>query len=371
MALRRLKGYPLPVSSLLVAIIVLTSLLGGCAGQATPPAAKEAPKAQVQDTTPKPSTNAAQTPVTMKVAWTPTMSFAAFYVAMDKGYFKDAGINIEPETFKSAQDSIAFLAKGDIQAVLGAPSAGSLNGFHDGMDIRVVSSVTYINKDYPALCLVVRKDLLDSGKVKDVKDLKGLKVAVTGQGVTSEYWIVKALEKAGLTFKDVEFVYMGYPEMVVALTNKAIDAAQLTPPNDTKAETLGVGKITLRDPGAEILNTVLYYNGKFIKDQPEVAKKFLTTLLKTTREIYGKNFLKDEYVKIYSKWTKVSEEDIKKSAMYFYDPNGRISPTALADQQSVWIKMGYLKYTTPLDLSKYVDNSILDASLKDLREFKP
>lgn len=366
------KVYRFPAFSVLVVTLVLASLLSACTQQqAAAPAQKESQKTSVQNATPAPASKASQSRVTMKVAWTPTMSFAPFYVAEEKGYFKELGLDIEPETFKSAQDSIAFLAKGDIQAILGSASAGAFNAFYDGMDIRIVLPGTYLNKGHQALSLVVRKDLLDSGKVKEVKDLKGMKIAVTGKGVTSEYYIAKILEKGGLTLNDLDVSYMGYPDMLVALSNKALDAAQEAPPYDRKAESTGVARVFVRDAGLDILNTVVYFGGKFVREQPEAGKKFVAAWLKASREIYGPKFLNDEYVKIYSKWTKVSEEDIKNSERYYYDPNGQMSAQALMDQQTLWMKLGHLKYNKPMDLSKLIDKSFVDAALKELGEYKP
>src|SRR5438128_916807 len=73
--------------------------------------------------------------------------------------------------------------------------------------------------------LIVRKDLVDGGQVRDLADLRGLKVGITAHGQATEYGLGVGLARVGLALTDVETTLMSYPDMTVALGNRNIDAA--------------------------------------------------------------------------------------------------------------------------------------------------
>src|SRR5205823_8667264 len=98
--------------------------------------------------------------------------------------------------------------------------------------------------------LLVRKDLIDSGKFKDYKDLKGLKIGLPAQGTTTDANLNQALVKGGLQWGDIETTYLGFPQHVLALQNRAIDAAVTTEPSATRAEQLGVA---VRFAGGDVI----------------------------------------------------------------------------------------------------------------------
>jgi hypothetical protein len=62
--------------------------------------------------------------------------------------------------------------------------------------------------------IILRKDLLDSGKVKSAKDLKGMKIANGAKGIVLDYLLAKVLESDGVDFDAVEVVYLAYPDIV-------------------------------------------------------------------------------------------------------------------------------------------------------------
>ena len=83
--------------------------------------------------------------------------------------------------------------------------------------------------------LLVRKDHLDSGRYRSLKDLKGMRVAGLAPGTGSMANLNAILLKAGLHTGDIERVFMGYPQHVLALQNNAVDAALTAEPSATQA----------------------------------------------------------------------------------------------------------------------------------------
>jgi NitT/TauT family transport system substrate-binding protein len=145
----------------------------------------------------------------------PVISSAALYVAIDKGFFAERGISVETERFASGAKMIAPLSTGQLEVATGSPSAGLYNAVAGGMDFRIVADKGQIRPKHSFTGgIVVRKDLLDSGKVKSVKDLKGMKIANGAKGIVLDYLLAKVLESEGVAFDAVEVVYLAYPDIV-------------------------------------------------------------------------------------------------------------------------------------------------------------
>ena len=102
-------------------------------------------------------------------------------------------------------------------------TAATFNAFNKGFDLRIVGSAALQPQKGGPSIIIVRKDLKDSGKVKSVADLKGMKVGIAGgPGTTGAYFVAKALKDAGLTIKDIEIVNLANPDLPLGF-EKAID----------------------------------------------------------------------------------------------------------------------------------------------------
>ena len=119
-------------------------------------------------------------PQTVRVAYVPIMKFATAYVAEARGLFKKYGLDVKLDSVKSGTEAIAFLDKGSID-VGGISIVASLwSAWNRGLDIRVIApGALDPTKDGPTK-LIVRKDLIESGAVKNVADLKGRRIAAAG-----------------------------------------------------------------------------------------------------------------------------------------------------------------------------------------------
>jgi NitT/TauT family transport system substrate-binding protein len=109
-------------------------------------------------------------------------SDAAMFVGMDKGFFREQGIEIKLQPFNTGAQFVAPLGAGRLDAASGGISAGLFNAVGSGVNIKLVADKSRIGKpSYTSL--VVRKQLVDSGEYKDFGDLKGRKVAIPSVGV--------------------------------------------------------------------------------------------------------------------------------------------------------------------------------------------
>ena len=173
--------------------------------------------------------------VEVRVGSNNVVSDAAFFIANRKGYFSEQGIKVTFVQFDAGPKMIAPLGVGQIDVAAGAISAGLFNAAARGINIKLVADKGSTPLGYDYMPILVRKSLVDSGKVKSFKDLKGMKVGEAGKGGSQGSKLNEALKSDGLSYGEVEHVYLGYPQQVTALMNGAIDAAVTTEPSATQA----------------------------------------------------------------------------------------------------------------------------------------
>jgi hypothetical protein len=108
-------------------------------------------------------------------------SDAPFYIAYDKGFFKDEGLDVGS----------------------GALSVGFWNALLRGVKFRIVADRGHAEPGYLYQTVFMRKDLVDGGQFKSLADLKGLRMGFAAQGVTSLSLLNEAAKFGGIKYEDV------------------------------------------------------------------------------------------------------------------------------------------------------------------------
>jgi NitT/TauT family transport system substrate-binding protein len=321
--------------------------------------------ASPQTPVPPPSAIALQT---VKMVHVPSILFAPLYVALAKGYLREQGIDLQLDRAGAGQDAMPLVASGQLDVVVGGFSAATFNAVARQLDLRIVASMgRQPHKGFPS-ALMVRKDLLDSGAVKDVKDLRGRKVALSGGvGATGSYWMTIKLRPAGMTLKDIELINMGFPDMVAAFKSGAIDAAFPSAPATTQIRNAGTadyfGGVT--QPGASAVGVT--YGGGFIKSRPDVARKLLMGLIRGARDVQGENYFSADNLQAYSTYTDTPIDTLKGMDPYEFDPDLGLDLDTLQDMQRVFISEGVQQTPEPIPPSTFTDQSFLAAAVKELK----
>ena len=298
---------------------------------------------------------------TVRMGDLPTLSSAGLYIAIDKGFFQAKNITVDVEPFASGAKMIAPLATGQLDVATGSPSAGLYNAIASGMDFKIVADKGQVRPGYNFVPLIVRKDHVDSGKVKTFKDLKGLKIASGAKGINFDYLLAKMLEHGGLTYDAVEVVYMPYPDGIKALASKAVDAALAPEPWGARAEEQKIGTrlfVTEQVPSiATFQIAVVMYAGKFIKERPKVARDFLHAYVEGVK-VYNQRGPKDaEVIAIIAKHTQLTPEAVRASSPAYLDANARPRVPDLMAFQDWFHTMGWVKEKVPVE--RVIDLSFL------------
>ncbi|MEP9350647.1 ABC transporter substrate-binding protein [Xanthobacter sp. KR7-225] len=317
-------------------------------------------------------------PDVVKIGINGVVSDAPFFIAETKGFFGEAGIKVEFIAFDAGPKMIAPLGAGQIDVAGGASSAGLFNAVGRGINIQIVADRGSTPPGHEYVPIIVRKDLVDSGRVKTYADLKGLKVAEAGQGGAQSSLLNEALKSAGLSFGDVEHVYISYPQQVSALANKAVDAAVTAEPSASQA-VLGGHAVRMIDskvyPNQQV--AVLLYGGDFIAKRPDVAARFMVAYLKGAR-IYN-DALKDghfagpagdEVIAILIANTKIKDKALYQAIVPSgINPDGAINEDSLRKDVAFYQSQKYLE--SRVDVSKVVNLTFRDQALKALGPYRP
>lgn len=306
-------------------------------------------------------------PQDVKVAYVPIMKFATMYVAEERGLFDKYGLNVELERVKSGTEAIAFLTQGSVD-VGGIAIVTSLwSGWNKGLDIRIIAPGGLEPMVDSPTKLLVRKALADDGTVKTVADLKGRRVAVAGgPGSGGEYLLAKALERGGLTIRDIEAMNVANPDMPLAFENGGVDAAIAGSPFADQMIDTGNASVLETDLTPGLMTVAFVASGKMLSERPEVAERFVLAMTEAAAMMQGDDYLSPENLAAYMTFTNSTEEALRSGSPVIYDPEMKIPVDGLADIEKVHRENGRTEYTDPLDLSNVVDERFTTAARKAL-----
>ena len=190
----------------------------------------------------------------IKIGIANSSSDIVYFIAQKKGYFDAEGIDAEVIPFASATQMIAPLGVGELDVGGGGPGAGLYNAAGRGVAVKVVADKGSMPPGYGFFSLLVRKDLIASGKVKTIADLKGMKIGDTSKQGSGDVTLSLALAKGGLKFEDIDPVYMAAPQLAAALRGGALDATLIQEPVGRRGRWIGgavrQGRRDLSQPAA-------------------------------------------------------------------------------------------------------------------------
>jgi len=313
-------------------------------------------------------------PVTVNVGIVNSISDGLIFIAEKKGYLREAGIAIKTVAFPSAANMVAPLSAGDLDVGAGAPAAGLYNAVARGIPLKIVADKASSQPGYSVNKMLVRKDLVESGRYKTLADLKGMKVALNGAGNTNVATLAYALRQAGLKYDDVSTVTLGFPEHVTALGNKAVDATFTTEPSATVAVRDGYGVVeaddSTIDPGHQV--AVILYGQVFADTKTDVARRFMTAYLRAIRYYHGalaNGHLAgpnaEDVIKILVESTPIKDPEVFRAITpNGVDPDGRVNRKSLQQDLDLWQSMGLINGA--VDMNDVVDPSFIEAALKEV-----
>jgi sulfonate transport system substrate-binding protein len=210
--------------------------------------------------------DAAENPKEIRIDWAtynPVSMLLKDKGLLEQEFAKD-GISIRWVQTLGSNKALEFLSAGSID--LGSTAgAAALVGRINGNPIK--SIYVYSRPEWTAL--VTRKD----GPIQKVADLKGKSVAVT-RGTDPHIFLVRALQQAGLTDKDVKMVLLQHPDGKTALIRGDVDAWAGLDPMMAAAEVEDGARLFYRKPEANTWG-ILNVREEFLKDHADLVRRVL------------------------------------------------------------------------------------------------
>jgi NitT/TauT family transport system substrate-binding protein len=291
-----------------------------------------------------------------------SISDAPFFIAEAKNFFTDEGLKVDTSTFDSASTMIAPLAAGQLDVGAGAVSVGLYNAIERGVRIKIVADKARNSPGYSYSAIMVRKSLIDSGKVKSFADFKGLNVAVTGPGITDLSTIDQAMHQGGLTIDDAKVVYLSMGQQVAAYANGAIDASLTAEPSVTRIldqkSAVNFASVASFYPNQQ--TAVVLYSEQFIQRR-DLALRFMRAYLRAARyyngALKGGHFAGergDEVVDILAQYSSVKDKALlHRISPNAIDPDGKLYMRSLNIDLAFFVRHGWVK--DPNVLAQVVD----------------
>lgn len=347
-------------------LLVLTFLITACS---------QAPATRVNPAK-APAWSSGLTPlpqeIVVKVGMKQVVSDAGILIGMAKGYYQDLGIKIEPVQFNTGQEMINQLAAGQLDVGATVTASGLLNAMSRDIPVKIVADKGINVPGQGYYRLVIRKDL--AGKIEDFSDLRGKKIAVVGTASLDEICLDRVLAKGGLTVNDIDMqVIRAFPDMLVSLGNKSIDAAMVIEPFVTQGIARGFvdpwKDPSEYDPEAQI--ALLVY-GTSMTTRPDVANRFMTAYVKSMRDYndaFFKNKNKGEIIAILCRYSVIKDPELyEKMFPTGLNPDGYLRMQGIAADLAWYKARGLLK--SEIQLENAVDNKYVDFAVQTLGAYQ-
>jgi len=326
----------------LLILLSVAALIAGCAGAAKPPVSTQ-PSLSVEATTPP------QELVKIKVSILPFLSYGPIFIAQEEGFYAEQGFEVEFMRIDKTSEAMPALAQGQIDVASGFFDVSTLNAIAKGAEIKYVSDKGYLDPNgCAASTFVLRQDILDSGVLNDLKNIKGMKVALTPAS-SAEYALDVLLKEVGLSSKDVEILNIPLPARLEGMGNKSVDIAAVSDPWSLRMVKAGYGQYW--HPWQILLPNLQFsinmYGPNFLEKHPDLGKKYMIAYLKGVRQYnQGKT---PRNIEIIAKYTQMTPEEVSESCWMSMRNDGNIDLSGMAGFQEWAVAKGLQDKLVPLD----------------------
>jgi NitT/TauT family transport system substrate-binding protein len=274
-------------------------------------------------------------------------SSAPVFIAQDKGYFREAGLDIELKFFDAAQPIAVATTSGDVDFGITAFTAGLYNLAGKGT-LKVIGGMSREKAGYPLIGYFAANNAYANG-LKTPKDLARKRIAVTQVGSSFHYSLGLLADKYGFKLSNVKIVPLqSLSNAAAALKGETVDAALLP---------VSTARKLMDDGGAKLLGWVgdetpwqlgaVFASPKTLTNRPLVTK-LLAALARADREYHdvilasvkdGNAAINEQtrpLLEIIAKYTNLPVEQVVGNCAYV-DPDGKLDVKNV-DNQIKWLQ---------------------------------
>jgi NitT/TauT family transport system substrate-binding protein len=289
----------------------------------------------------------AEEPLKARIGVLRLSSSAPVFIAQDRGYFRDAGLDIELKFFDAAQPIAVATTSGDVDFGITAFTAGLYNLAGKGT-LKVIGGMSREKAGYPLIGYFASNNAWAAG-LKTPRDLAGKRIAVTQVGSSFHYSLGLLADKYGFKLADVKIVPLqSLSNAAAALKGETVDAALLP---------VSTARKLMDDGGAKFLGWVgdetpwqlgaVFASPKTLQNKALVTK-LLAVLARADREYHdvilasvkdGNAVINDKtrpLLEIIAKYTNLPVEQVVGNCAYI-DASGKLDVKNV-DNQIKWLQ---------------------------------
>jgi len=271
-----------------------------------------------------------ENPGKISVGFWPVASGLPLFVAAEKGYFQDAGLDVEVVKFASPNQVAEALIAGRLQGTGNGVASGVL-GLSEitSPGLFKIIAANPSNVDYKLDQIVVAKN----SSIQSVADLNGKKFA-TGPGAQNMAIAQAILESAGVTNPQIQQIEIR--QHVAAIESGQIDAAYTLEPTGTVCEVKGLtrtleygveSKYILGDAKAPWFGGAAALSSQFIEQYPATTKAYIEAYRRAVQDIRDQP---DEVRQYMTGYTAIEGDLVQKVPLVGYTMYDEFSPEDVA-----------------------------------------
>lgn len=264
------KPHPLVRMCILVLALASTTTIGGCGllgGSADEGVETAAPGGPEKSK--------------IKVAVLPTTDIVPLYLAIDSGYFKQEGLEVEPIMGRSGSDCVAKMTSGEVDIAFSSYTPFFVAKAKNVSDIKLVADATSAGPGaYPVITVPF-------SPVKSISDMAGKRVGITAKLTMSHLMTASQLKVHGIDPDGIQWVELPFTAMAERLKKGDIDAAYIAEPFlQQAAAQVGAYPVfdTATGPTADIPLTGYGAITTFVNKYPKTLAAFQRVMKKATDE---------------------------------------------------------------------------------------
>jgi len=297
----------------------------------------------------------ALTKIRLPVGYIPNIQFAPFYVAMEKGYFREAGLQVELD-YSFETDAVALVGAGELPF---AVVSGEQVLLGRGQGLPIVYVMAWY-QEYPVGVVA----FAEKG-IHKISDLAGKKIGIPGLYGASYIGFRALLEAGGLEESDVTLDAIGFNQ-VEALVAGQEDAGVIYVANEpVQLESQGYDINVLRVADAtELVGNGLITNEAQMNQDPELVNKMVKATMKGIADTMNNPQEAFEISRKYVEGLDTADRDVQlnilETSIGLYgdmDELGISRRSAWKNMQEILLKMNLLK--NDLDLDKAFTNQYI------------
>lgn len=319
----------------LISFLLLVVFITACTPQAAP-------------------TTQAVTDIRLPVGFTPNIQFAPLYVTIEKGYFREEGLNITLD-YSMESDNVALVGAGQVPFAI-ASGEQVLLGRSQGLPVVYVMAWY---QDYPVGVVAKTEQ-----NIRQPADLRGKQIAIPGLYGASYIGFRALLKSVGIEESEVTLSSIGYNQ-VESLAADQYQAGVIYVTNEPiqmKALGYSVDVISVSDY-VQLVSNGLMTNEQTAQENPELVKAMVRATLKGIQYTIDNP---DEAYEISKKYVEAlanADEKVQKQVLatsidlWHTDRPGYIEMQAWENMHEILLEMGLV--TEPLDLNKAYSTEFL------------